>query len=95
MFGWQVLGCLDFCGFFKDFGSGFSRMVVRVSQGWWFGFFKDFGSDFRYWIRTFGFFGLDIVVCWYKDVKVRGGMKTFSTKGRFCPTKERNARRAF
>ena len=43
--------------------------------------------------RTFGFFGSDRFDCWYKDVKDKRRKEVFSTKGLFCPTNERNARR--
>jgi len=79
--GLQVFRIFWMVRFFRMFG------FSRVFQGCWFGLLI---LDLDIW-----FLGLDIVVFWYKDVKEQGGMETFSTKGSFCPTKERNARRTF
>jgi len=72
------------------FGSCFFRLwIIYGFQGlsdvvWFFGFgylLVFIGSD-----RV-------LVVCWYKDGNKQGRNETYSTKGWFCPTKVKMARR--
>ena len=70
--------CLDFSGFSKVLGVGFSG--IRWMR-------------FLILDRTFGFFGLDRFSCCYKDVKYKSRKEVFSTKLLICPTNEKNTRR--